>query len=499
MATFSLKKVIDELRRRIPCEVVGDVGEIEAVGVTADSRKVRKGFIFVAVAGVTTDGHRFIPDAVKSGAVAVVANRGARLELPQSVPVVLVEDSREALVVLLNLFLGDPPEKLFAVTGTNGKTTVTHLLWHIFSAAGERAGVIGTLGYILDDGTRVKLPVTTPGAESLWEILHLMRQRGISAVSMEASSHGIDQKRVWGLKFSSAIFTNLTQDHLDYHGDMDAYLDAKARLFEYLAPDAVAVINIDDPASGRIISRNRGRLVTYSLENPAADVRANPIRMDFDGSEFEIETPWGKFAVRTHLPGRFNVYNVTAAAASALATGFAPESVLAGIENFHGARGRFQRIRMGQPFEVIVDYAHTPDALRNLIITARELTPGRVIVVFGAGGDRDPRKRPLMGEIATTLADFVVITSDNPRTEDPERLIDMIVDGVRSDNFVRISDRKAAIFEAISMAKPGDTVLIAGKGHEDYQILGDRVIHFDDAEVAEEAIRSLVLRKDVRG
>ena len=422
----------------------------------------------------------------------MVVQRGAEFRMPQDVPVLTVEDTREALVVLLNLFLGNPPEKIFAVTGTNGKTTTTHILWHIFAAAGEKAGIVGTLGYILEDGSRHKLPVTTPGAESLWEILTSMRRRGITAVAMEASSHGIDQKRVWGLPFRAAIFTNLTQDHLDYHGTMEEYLEAKARLFEWLSPDAVAVVNMDDPAAEKIIARNRGKLLTYSLSSREADVFARPIRMDFDGSEIELETPWGTFHLRTHLPGRFNVYNVAGAATAALATGYSPESVAQALDNFRGAMGRFQRIMLGQPFEVIIDYAHTPDALKNLIQTARELTPGRVIVVFGAGGDRDPKKRPIMGEIATTLADFAVITSDNPRTEDPEKIIDMIIAGVRGDNFVRIADRRAAIFEAVSMAQPGDTVLVAGKGHEDYQILRDRVIHFDDAEVAQEAIRSIM-------
>ncbi len=492
MKQLSLKKVIDEISRQMECEVVGE-RDVMLAGVTSDSRKVKPGFVFVAVKGVRADGHAFVPDALKAGAAAVVVNRDSRIKSLE-VPLIIVPDSREALVVLLKTFLGDHPEKIYAVTGTNGKTTTTHILWEIFSSAGEKAGIIGTLGYILEDGTRVKLPTTTPGAESLWEIFSIMRQRGITSVAMEASSHGIDQKRVWGIRFNAAIFTNLTQDHLDYHGDMESYLDAKCRLFEWQLPDSVSVVNIDDPTSAEIIRRNCGKLITYSLNDPSADVYSRPIRMDFDGSEFVMHTPWGEFKVKTHLPGRFNMYNLTAAAAATLATGYSPEAVLEGLSRFRGAKGRFQRIELGQPFEVIIDYAHTPDALKNLIQTAKEIAKGRVIVVFGAGGDRDPKKRPIMGEIATSLADFAVITSDNPRTEDPEKIIDMIIEGVVGDNYIRITDRKRAIFESVNMAKPGDVVLIAGKGHEDYQILGDKVIHFDDAEVAEEAIRQKMRR-----
>ena len=486
-----LNEIIEKIKSEFDCEVIGDITDSIVFGVTSDSRKIDIGKIFVAIKGVHSDGHNFIEQAIDNGAICIFANKN-HSERNFSVPLILVDDTREVLVSLLKIFLGEPPEKLYAITGTNGKTTTTHILWHIFKSAGEKAGSIGTLGYMFEDGIARKLAITTPGAESLWNLLAEMRDRGISSVAMEASSHGIDQKRVWGLKFRSAIFTNLTEDHLDYHGDMKNYLMAKAKLFEQLENSSVAVINIDDPASKTIIEANRGELLTYAMENKDADVLAKPISMDFSGSKFRLKSPWGEFDVDIKIPGRFNIYNAAGAAAAALATGYRIGDIIKGIQSVESVKGRFQTIDLGQNFQVIVDYAHTPDALRNVISTARELTEGKVIVVFGAGGDRDRQKRPIMGKIATELADFVVITSDNPRTEDPEKIIDMIVAGVDRKNFVRIVDRKQAIYEAIFSAKSGDTVVIAGKGHEDYQIFAERTIHFDDAEIAREAIENIL-------
>ncbi len=473
------------------CEISGNLMEQKISGVTADSRKVEPDMIFVAVRGVRADGHSFISQAINNGAGALVVDRKYKSDQMLNVPTIQVDDTAEALVILLSAFLGNPPKKLYAVTGTNGKTTVTYMLWNIFTSAGEKAGLIGTLGYMFENGEVGKLPVTTPAAESLWKLFAEMNNRGITSVALEASSHGIHQKRVWGLNFKAVVFTNLSQDHLDYHKTMESYFDAKCQLFRQASENSTAVINIDDPAGADIVAVCPGDVITYSMKNPGADIFAKSIQMDFGGSTFSLATPWGKFEVRVNIPGKFNIYNATAAAGATLSTGYSTEDVLRGLANFDGIKGRFQRISMGQPFQVIVDYAHTPQALHNLIATARKLTTGKVIVVFGAGGDRDIEKRPIMGNVATKYADIAVITSDNPRSENPDDIIDMIVEGISSDNFIRITDRKDAIFEAIKIAQPGDTVIIAGKGHEDYQIFANCTIHFDDVEVAREAIENL--------
>jgi len=486
-----LTQIVNNIKAKMLCDIKGCIDGIDAVGVTSNSRSVEPGYIFVAVKGATIDGHRFISDAIKKEASAIVIDSDFTKQESFKIPSIAVQDTREALVVTLNQFLGNPPERIFAVTGTNGKTTITHILWHIFTESGEKTGIIGTLGFAYEDGIHQNLPVTTPGAEMLWKILANMKKRGITNVALEASSHGLDQKRVWGVDFTAAIFSNFSQDHLDYHGDMVNYLRSKCMLFEECSQDCVSVVNLDDPASSKIIEVNHGILLTYAIENESADIVAHPGYMDFSGSRFGLKTPWGNFDIETNLPGRFNVYNVMASTAAAMATGYQPEEVIKALDNFEGIKGRFQLIKMGQPFEVVIDYAHTPDALRNLIDTVREITEENVIVVFGAGGDRDHNKRPIMGGIATELADFAVITSDNPRSEDPERIIDMIESGVTRENYNRNSDRKEAIIEAIIRAKPGDTVLIAGKGHEDYQIFANETIHFDDAETAKEAIMQI--------
>ncbi|RKZ30807.1 UDP-N-acetylmuramoyl-L-alanyl-D-glutamate--2,6-diaminopimelate ligase, partial [bacterium] len=365
----------------------------------------------------------------------------------------------------------------------------THILRHIISETGESAGVIGTLGYAFEDGELQKMAITTPGAEQLWRLLAKMRKRKIKTVAIEASSHGLHQKRTWGLHFDAAIFTNLTQDHLDYHGDMKSYIDAKCILFNELPESSLALVNIDDPCSNKIISENNGRLLTYSIKNPNADIIAEPLTMDIHGSSFSIRSPWGTFDMQTSLPGRFNIYNVTAAVSVAFEYGYDTNAIIEAISRFKGLKGRFQKIELGQSFAVIVDYAHTPDALRNLILATRELSNGKIIIVFGAGGDRDNSKRQIMGKIAAQYADIVIVTSDNPRSENPMEIIRMIEKGISENKrHLTIPDRREAIFEAIRIAHDNDIVLIAGKGHEDYQIFKDKTIHFDDVEVAKEAI-----------
>ena len=484
-----IAEVFGKIKAAIGGYMLNEAENRVVVDVTADSRKVTTGSLFVAVKGVTKDGHMFIEDAIKAGANAIIISN-PEVEVKEKLPILIVEDSREALVLALKEFYGPQPDEVIGVTGTNGKTTVTHMLHRIMNDAGVKTGVIGTLGFMFEEGKLEKLPITTPDAETIWKLFSSMREKGIKAVAMEVSSHGLHQKRVWGIDFSKAIFTNLSQDHLDYHGDMKAYLAAKCILFSQLRGDSVAVVNVDDPACDEVIKANRGKLLTYGIESARCDVKATVKRLSIDGSKFEVNSPWGRFDLQINVPGKFNVYNALASFASALVDELPPEKVISSLAAFKGVRGRFEKVELGQPFTVVVDYAHTPEALKNLITAARKLTRGRVIVVFGAGGDRDKLKRPIMGEVATKYADYVVITSDNPRTEDPEKIIDMIIEGVCRDNWIRIVDRRKAIFHAIENAKAGDIVLIAGKGHEDYQIIGDKIIHFDDVEVARDAIKA---------
>ncbi len=454
--------------------------------VTSDSRKVCAKTIFVALTGTNVDGHNFIESAVQNGTVAAIVRKGFAANHHFGIPLIEFNDTREALSALLALQIKSMPTKIYAITGTNGKTTISYMLERIFATASLRAGVIGTLGYSID-GVSKKLSVTTPGAEELWRIFAEMGEQEVTHVAIEASSHGLDQKRVWGIEFAAGIFTNLTQDHLDYHVDMDNYFAAKAILFENLASTAPALINLDDPAAHRFLKHNKGMAVTYSIEDFTADIYIKIESMTAAGSVFEIHTPWEVFKLHLPLPGKFNIYNAAAAAGSALATGFSSAHIMQGLESFAGAPGRFSKVLAGQDFAIIVDYAHTPDALANVLTAAREFTKGKLFVVFGCGGDRDPKKRPIMGQVATQLADYAIVTSDNPRSEEPNSIIDMIIAGIVSNNYIRITDRREAIFHAISLATDDDCIVIAGKGHEDYQIFADRTIHFDDCEVARNA------------
>ncbi len=487
-----LYELFAKLEKMLNAKVSGDTRAIEVYGVTCDSRKVVNGIIFVACKGSSTDGHRYINETVEKGAAAIVAQEGENIpEL--KIPFAIVPDSREALVLLLQEFLGKPPKNVHGVTGTNGKTSITHFLWSIFTESNEKAGLIGTNGYAFEDGHHIRLSVTTPGAEELWQIFHAMKIRGIESVAMEVSSHGLDQKRTWGIDFRSATYSGISPEHLDYHKTMEAYFAAKSILFAELSNSAIAMINKDDSYSERMLKIARGNKLTYSMKDISADIFARTISSDINGSHFILATPWGEFKLRTHLPCRFNIYNLAAAAGVALACGYAPENVITALEKHPGVEGRFQQIKLGQPFSVIVDYAHTPEALKNALLACKEIATGRVIVVFGAGGDRDQSKRKTMGECASQIADVIIITSDNPRSEDPLKIIEMISAGIQQGkDFLKIPDRREAIFEAIRMAQSGDIVLVAGKGHEDYQIFSDKTIHFSDAEVIEEAIRSMV-------
>lgn len=462
-------------------------GEMEgtATGVAYDSRKVKPGDLFVALVGEKTDGHQYLEQAFRQGAAAAVVQH-----LPAALkkPLLRAEDTRLALADL-SARLHDHPSrsmKVVGVTGTNGKTTTTHMLEGIFRAQGKRAGVIGTLGSHFE-GKEIPTHHTTPQALELQGIFAAMREEGIQGVAMEVSSHALDQDRVAWTDFDVAVWTNLTRDHLDYHQTMEQYAQAKAKLFRGLAGASPewGVVNRDDPAWETFMGLCP-RTMTYGLSE--ADVRAEGVRLLPDGSQWTLSTPKGQVEIRLRLPGQFNVYNALAAASAGLALGIDLPTIAQGLNSLGGVAGRVEVVSpSAHPFTVLVDYAHTPDGLENVLRTARGFTQNRLIAVFGCGGDRDRTKRPIMGKLGTTLADVAFLTSDNPRTEDPDGILREIAAGAEGE-YRMIKDRAEAIKAAISEAQPGDVVVIAGKGHEDYQIFKDKTIHFDDREEARKAL-----------
>lgn len=456
--------------------------DIDIKGISSDSKTVRKGYLFIAVSGTNLDGHKFANEAIDKGCVAVVLEKD--VAIPDGIAQIFVSDSRTAAPKIANNFFGRPIEKLkcIGITGTNGKTTISYLIDSIISAAGHKAAVIGTISYKI--GKRV-IPATntTPGPIDLYSFMNEAVKNSSDHFVMEVSSHALDQNRVGGIDFSAAIFSNLTGDHLDYHKTFDEYFRAKSRLFESLGDDAYAVINIDDEWGKRLVKLTKGRVVTYGTKL-AADYLASHIELSLDGTRFTIDLPKGKLAVTSKLIGLHNVYNMVAAAACGMSLGFSAEEVKRGLENLKAVPGRLEPVDCGQPFKIFVDYAHTDDALYNVLSALRPLISKKVIVVFGCGGDRDRTKRPRMGKVVSDMADFAIVTSDNPRSEEPQAIADEITAGITKKNYKVTLDRSRAIEEALSMAKEGDCVLIAGKGHEAYQILKNTAIAFDDKEVA---------------
>jgi UDP-N-acetylmuramoyl-L-alanyl-D-glutamate--2,6-diaminopimelate ligase len=473
---------------------------LEVAGVTHDSRRVRPRDLFVAVRGFKGDGLAHAPQAAKAGASAIVVGRGrfeeARAILGEAaLPLIEVEDERIALALIGRNAAGRPDLEMpvTGITGTNGKTTTAYLLTAMWEASGIRCGMLGTIEYRIGaevtHGER-----TTPEAPEIQRYLRRMRDAGAGACVMEVSSQGLDLARVEGMRFAAAIFTNLTRDHLDYHRDMETYFAAKRRLFDALPRGAAAILNADDPYGLRLAGPEGRRSVLYG-SSPKADLRLLGFDGGIGGLTLRLAAEGKERELRSPLPGRPNAYNILAAAAAARSLGISWESIDEGLRRVRRVPGRLERIEEGQPFAVIVDYAHTDDALRNALEVLRPLTAGRLITVFGCGGDRDRSKRPLMGAHAARLSDLAWVTSDNPRTEDPLSIIDMILEGARTvpDGEARVRvepDREAAIAAALASARPGDTILIAGKGHESEQILGDRVIPFDDAEVARRLMKA---------
>jgi UDP-N-acetylmuramoyl-L-alanyl-D-glutamate--2,6-diaminopimelate ligase len=469
-------------------------GDLKIANVAYDSRKISPGGLFVAVRGEKTDGNKFVADALGHGAVAVASEQPRPDAFPAYVVWVEVPDARKALAIIAANYFGRPAEvlKLVGVTGTNGKTTTAYLVDSILRAAGCQVGLLGTVSYRLVRETR-PAKRTTPESLDLQRILgDVVRSGGTHAV-LEASSHALAMDRLWGCPFAVAIFTNLTRDHLDYHESFDEYFAAKRRLFEGTGAGApsVGVINQDDPYGMRL-SGLAARTLTYGLENGADITTSRKLALSSTGLEFTAATPAGKIEVKSRLVGRINVYNILAAIGAGVALELSREVIAAGIAQLASVPGRFERIELGQPFLVVVDYAHTDDALRNLVSTAKELVPeGRIITLFGCGGDRDRTKRPLMGEAAGRGSDLVVLTSDNPRSEDPLLIINDAIVGVQRTDakcFVE-PDRERAIEIALDQARPGDIVLLAGKGHETTQVLRDRTIALDDRDVARRILR----------
>ena len=473
----------------------GDLDK-EVTGATSDSRAVMPGHLFCAMKGAKMDGHDFIKAALAKGAGAVLAER--RCDLPDGVPCVIIKNPYPVLGMVAETIAGKPVAnlKLIAVTGTNGKTTTAYLMRSILKACGKTTGMIGTVEYDLGNDTKIEADRTTPTPFALQELFSKIRDNGAEFTVIEASSHALEQGRLGSAICEVAIFTNLTQDHLDYHVSMDNYFAAKRLLFsKHLAAGGTAVINADDPYGSKLASDLAdGRLLAFSFKDaPHANVRISDLSMGANGSSFRMIFPDGSvWNATTMLPGTYNAANVAGALCAAYALGLPKENVLSAISASHGAPGRMQPVSVQrQDFAVYVDYAHTDDALRNVLTALRASPHNRLCAVFGCGGDRDRTKRPLMGKAAAELADILYVTSDNPRTENPDDIIREILNGIPYNApYQAITDRKSAIFKAIASAQPGDIILIAGKGHEDYQEINGVKHHFNDCETALEALNN---------
>ncbi len=461
--------------------------------VEMDSREVKTGSLFICIKGYTLDGRDFVHEAISNGAVAVVSE----YPLSVSVPVVLVKSSKRAMAVLADAFYNHPSHSLqvIGITGTNGKTSTTHIVEQIIRAAGRKTGLIGTLHTKIGDKT-FDVRNTTPESLILQQTFNEMKQENVQTVIMEVSSHALDLGRVHGSDFNIAVFTNLTQDHLDYHGTMAEYRRTKGLLFSqlgntfHLEQQKYAILNNDDAASEEYKRSTAAHLITYGIEK-SSDIMAKSIQMKNKGTSFTLSIYEESFNVEINLIGLFSVYNVLAAVCASLAAGVEIPVILKTINKLAGVRGRFELVDAGQSFTVVVDYAHTPDSLKNAITTLKQFSNGKVYVVVGCGGDRDKTKRPIMAKIATEFADIAVFTSDNPRSEDPKQILKDMEAGVHEMNYRIIEDREEAIHYVLHIAKKNDVVLIAGKGHETYQVIGKSVHEFDDREV----VRRIISKK----
>ncbi|MCX5695553.1 MAG: UDP-N-acetylmuramoyl-L-alanyl-D-glutamate--2,6-diaminopimelate ligase [Candidatus Omnitrophica bacterium] len=472
-------------------ELIKIIEKRKVRGISDNSGLVRKNFIFVAVKGSKADGNRFINAAIEKGARFMVCDARVKTSGLKSVSFIKVKDPRRALAELAASFYKNPSQKLkvAGITGTNGKTTITYLLEALLRKAGLSAGVIGTINHRFKN-TVIPAKNTTPGPLDIQSMLARMLKEGVGYAVMEVSSHALDQDRVAAINFHSAIFTNLTQDHLDYHKTIKRYFAAKAKLFKRMAPKSFVVINNDDKYAGILKKLTRAKIITYGIKNKA-DVQAKNIKFDVRHTEFDLSFSGRETRFRINLIGRHNVYNILAAASWGIREGLSLKIIKSALEGFLLVPGRLERIKSKKGFSVFVDYAHTADALKNVLQALRQLSPNRIITLFGCGGQRDKLKRPKMGRVVTTLSDFAVITSDNPRSEKPLAIVRDILKGIKKNNYCVIPQRRAAIRKSISLARPGDIVLLAGKGHENYQIFSDKRIHFDDREEVRACLKSL--------
>lgn len=466
--------------------------DAEITSIENDNRKVVQGSLFICIKGFTVDGHDFVQKAFEAGAAAILAERELAAELP--IPVIIVKDTKKASSILADAFYDHPTQKfnLIGITGTNGKTTTSHLIETILQKANKKTGIIGTM-YTKIDNEIQETKNTTPEAVTLQKIFHQMAEKKVETAVMEVSSHALSEGRVFGCDYDIAVFTNLTQDHLDFHGTMDEYRRAKGLLFTRLgnvysqeAPK-FAVLNKDDAASEEYEKLTAAIVVTYGIDKEA-DIMAKDIHITSAGTEFQLITPAGRFPVALKMVGKFSVYNALASIAAAFVSGIPMETAITALESVKGVSGRFETVDAGQDFSVIVDYSHTPDSLENALVTIKEFAECDIHVIVGCGGDRDKTKRPLMADIACKYAKHAIFTSDNPRSEDPLQILKDMEAGVVGKEYKVIADRKEAIEYAVKNANANDVILIAGKGHETYQQVGAQTFDFDDRLVAREAI-----------
>ena len=484
-----MQKLLEEIVAVLPeVQVVGDCDKI-IKDITADSREVREGSLFICLKGAHVDGHKYLEQAAASGAGAALVE-----DVPDGLTLLKVADTRLGMGVIAPFFYDYPGKtmRMIGVTGTNGKTTTTNIVRAILRKAGFKVGLIGTINIMIEDEAIVAHN-TTPDVVDLQRALYRMKEAGCEYVVMEVSSHALALNRVAGCEYDTAALTNITQDHLDFHKTLENYRDAKGLLFEHLhegkKENKTAVFNMDDASSPILCDRTKTRILTYG-EGRNNDIYPLFFKVEAKQMRLQLHTPVGEMDLLLKITGEFNVYNVMAAVAIALAEQIDKKTIVDVLNGFDGVPGRFQLVEAGQPYTVIVDYAHTPDGLENVLKTARSITEGKLWVVFGCGGDRDNKKRPIMGRIALELADRVVVTSDNPRTEDPAVIIDEIAEALKDvpegKSVELIAERRDAIYHALSEAAANDVIMIAGKGHENYQILADKTIHFDDREVVQE-------------
>ncbi|MGV3466945.1 MAG: UDP-N-acetylmuramoyl-L-alanyl-D-glutamate--2,6-diaminopimelate ligase [Heyndrickxia sp.] len=465
----------------------------EIQDIVQDNRKVTAGSLFICIEGLTVDGHQFAQDAANKGAAAVLSEKPLDVN---NIPVIIVPSTKRAMAILADFFYGQPTKKmkLIGITGTNGKTTTSHLIEQILRDAGGKTGLIGTM-YMKIGENIIETKNTTPDSLTLQKTFKQMIDEGVESAVMEVSSHALDQGRVFGCDYDIAVFTNITQDHLDYHHTMEAYLRAKSLLFAQLGNSydyehpKFAVLNMDDSGSKQIQKETAAHIISYGIDDQSAQFTAKDIEMNSRGTVFTLVSPEGECKVHLQLIGKFSVYNILAAISVGYVLNIPLDSIIQSVEKVKGVSGRFELVDAGQHFPIIVDYAHTPDSLENVLKTVQQFAKKRIFVVVGCGGDRDKTKRPVMAQIACKYATYPIFTSDNPRSENPESIIEDMEEGVKGHSYVKIVDRKEAINYAIREASEGDVVLIAGKGHETYQIIGDKINDFDDRIVASEAVR----------